>query len=45
MTQNALDIQPAERAVYAPFNAKVVRKDASELACNAVSIESTSKVR
>lgn len=45
MTQNALDIQPAERAVYAPFNAKIVRIDASELACNAVWIESTSKVR
>lgn len=45
MTQNALDIQPAERAVYAPFNAKIMRKDASETACNAVWIESTSKVR
>ena len=45
MTQNALDIQPAERAVYAPFNAKVVRIDASETACIAVWIESTSKVR
>lgn len=44
-TQNALDIQPAERAVYAPFNAKVVRIDASVIACNAVWIESTSKVR
>lgn len=43
--QNALDIQPAERAVYAPFNAKVVHIDASEIACNAVWIESTSKVR
>ncbi|MGN1409693.1 MAG: RICIN domain-containing protein [Eubacteriales bacterium] len=45
MTQNAVDIQPAEREVYAPFNAKIVRIDASEIACNAVWIESTSKVR
>lgn len=45
MEQNAVDIQPAEREVYAPFNAKIVRIDASEIACNAVWIESTSKVR
>lgn len=45
MEQNAVDIQPAEKAVYAPFNAKIVRIDESEIACNAVWIESTSKVR
>ena len=45
MNQNALDIQPAVRAVYAPFNAKVVRIDAGVSSCNAVWIESTSKVR
>ena len=43
--QNALDIQPAERAVYSPFNAKVVAINATETACNAVWIESTDKVR
>ncbi len=43
--QNAIDIKTTEQAVYAPFNAKVVRIDASEYACNAVWIESISKVR
>lgn len=45
MEQNALDIQPTEGMVRAPFNATVVRIDATEQACNAVWIESTSKVR
>lgn len=44
-TQNALDIKPTEGSVYAPFNAKIVRIDATDYACNAVWIESTSKVR
>ena len=43
--QNALDIQPTEGMVRAPFNATVVRIDASEIACNAVWIQSTNKVR
>ncbi len=45
MEQNALDIQPTEMAVRAPFNSTVVRIDANEEACNAVWIESTSPVR
>ena len=45
MSQNAIDIKPMEWAVRSPFNAKVVRKDESYTACNAVWIESTSKVR
>ncbi len=45
MEQNALDIQPTEMAVKAPFNATVVRIDANEEACNAVWIESASPVR
>lgn len=44
-TQNAIDIKPTEGSVYAPFNAKIVRIDATRYACNAVWIESTSKVR
>ena len=44
MEQNALDIQPMERAVRAPFNGKIVRIDASENACNAVWFQSCSPV-
>ena len=43
--QNALDIQPTEGMVRAPFNATVVRIDATEIACNAVWIQSTGPVR
>ncbi len=43
--QNAIDMTPFERAAYAPFNAVVVRIDANYTACNAVWIQSTSKVR
>lgn len=43
--QNALDIQPTEGMVRAPFNATVVRMDATVIACNAVWIQSTSPVR
>lgn len=43
--QNALDIQPTEGMIRAPFNATVVRIDATEIACNAVWIQSTNKVR
>lgn len=43
--QNALDIQPTEGMVRAPFNATVVRVDATEIACNAVWIQSTGPVR
>ncbi len=43
--QNALDMTPTERAVYAPFNATIVRIDANYTSCNAVWIQSTSKVR
>ncbi|MBE6542081.1 MAG: hypothetical protein E7672_06500 [Ruminococcaceae bacterium] len=44
-TQNAIDVITIEGAVFAPFNAKIVRIDAYYYACNAVWIESTSKVR
>ncbi len=44
MEQNALDIQPMERAVRAPFNGEIVRIDASELACNAVWFQSSAPV-
>ncbi len=44
MDQNALDIQPMERAVRAPFNGKIVRIDATEISCNAVWFQSTSPV-
>ncbi len=43
--QNAIDIKPTEGAVFAPFNAKIVRIDDNYYSCNAVWIESTSKVR
>lgn len=45
MAQNALDIQPIERMVRAPFNATIVRIDATEIGCNAVWIQSNNKVR
>lgn len=43
--QNALDIQPTEGMVRAPFNATIVRIDETYTACNAVWIQSTSPVR
>lgn len=42
--QNALDLGPVEQMVRAPFNATIVRIDPSYYACNAVWIQSTSKV-
>lgn len=45
MEQNALDIQPTEAMVRAPFNATIVRIDATELACNGVWIQSNDMVR
>ncbi|MBQ4353706.1 MAG: RICIN domain-containing protein [Clostridia bacterium] len=45
MRQNALDITPTENMVRAPFNATIVRIDATELACNGVWIQSNEKVR
>lgn len=44
MEQNALDIQPMERAVRAPFNGRIVRLDATQTACNAVWFQSASPV-
>ncbi len=44
MEQNAMDIQPMERAVRAPFNGQIVRIDASERACNAVWFQSSAPV-
>ncbi len=44
MDQNALDIQPMERAVRAPFDGQIVRIDATELSCNAVWFQSASPV-
>lgn len=43
--QNAIDMAPTEGRVKAPFNATIVRIDASYYACNAVWIQSTEKVR
>ena len=43
--QNAIDMKPTENRVKAPFNATVVRVDATWGACNAVWIQSTNKVR
>lgn len=45
MDQNALDIQPTEAMVRAPFNATIVRIDATETACNGVWLQSNDKVR
>ncbi len=44
MDQNALDIQPMERAVRAPFDGQIVRVDATEISCNAVWFQSASPV-
>ncbi len=44
MEQNAMDIQPMERAVRAPFNGRIVRIDATEISCNAVWFQSTAPV-
>lgn len=43
--QNALDMTPIEGRAFAPFNGVIVRIDQSYNACNAVWLESTSKVR
>ena len=44
MEQNALDIQPMERAVRAPFDGQIVRIDATQISCNAVWFQSASPV-
>jgi len=44
-TQNALDIQPTEGKAYAPFNGVIVDVDPGDITCNAVWLESISKVR
>lgn len=44
MEQNALDIQPTEKAVRAPFNGTIVHIDANEIACNAVWLQSNDRV-
>ncbi len=43
--QNALDMTPIEGRAFAPFNAVIVDIDHGYEACNAVWLESTSKVR
>jgi len=45
MRQNALDIQPTNGMVFAPFNAKVVAMNPGYVTCNGVWIESIEKVR
>lgn len=42
--QNAIDIRPSETRVYSPFDGVIVKTETSENTCNAVWIESTSKV-
>jgi len=44
-TQNAIDMIPIERKAFAPFNGVIVDIDHGDIACNAVWVESTSKVR
>lgn len=44
MQQNAIDIQPTERAVRAPFNGTIVHIDDNEIACNAVWLQSNDRV-
>ena len=43
--QNAIDITPVEQAVCAPFDATIVRIDANYTCCNAVWIQSQTKVQ
>lgn len=43
--QNALDIQPTEGKAFAPFNGIIVDIDEGETSCNAVWLESISKVK
>ncbi len=45
MRQNAIDMQPTNSMVFAPFNAKIVRKDVGYAVCNGVWIQSVDKVR
>ena len=45
MNQNALDIQPTEGVVKAPFGGTIVRVEPWEAACNAVWVESNQPVR
>ncbi len=42
--QNAIDIAPIEYAVYSPFDGTIVRIDANYTCCNAVWVQSNSKV-
>lgn len=44
MNQNAVDMQPTEGAVKAPFNATVVQINPTYISCNAVWIQSNEKV-
>lgn len=43
--QNALDMTPIEGRAFAPFNGVIVNMDPGYYTCNAVWLESTSKVR
>ncbi len=45
MRQNAIDMQPTNGMTFAPFNAKIVRKDVGYVVCNGVWIQSVDKVR